>query len=125
MAGMVFGLPGDYHAPGLNPLRMFPKSWLTAVTVLRGGGRDAKGNPLPTSEIVVTGCLIGARATADPVDHSDVVDGKAVLYRGPGFRFMPTDRIRVPDGARMAGEWVVEGRPGEWPFGSEVGLVRA
>ena len=123
--GIIMGLPGDYHAPGMNPLGMFPKSWLVTVTVLRGGGRDAKGNPLPTQEIQVSGCLIGSRATADPVDRSDVVDGKAVLYRGPGFRFLAADRIRVPDGAMMAGEWSVDGRPGEWPFGSEVGLVRA
>ncbi|MBD1541024.1 hypothetical protein G9E11_01885 [Arthrobacter sp. IA7] len=123
--GVAFAYPGDYHAPGMSPLRGFPKSWLTDVTVLRGGGRDPKGNPLPPVELTVTGCLIGARATSDPVDRSDVVDGKAVLYRGPGFRFLSTDRIRVPDGARMAGEWSVDGRPGEWPFGSEVGLVRA
>lgn len=123
--GLVMAFPGDYHAPGQFPIRRLPKSWLVAVTVLRGGGRDAKGNPLPTTEIAVTGCLIGPRSTADPIDRSDVVDGKAVLYRGPGFRFLSTDRIRVPDGALMAGEWSVDGRPGEWPFGSEVGLVRA
>jgi len=121
----VFAYPGDYHAPGRNPLKMFPKSWLTDVTVLRGGGRDAKGNPLPTVEIQLSGCLIGARATADPIDRSDVTDSKAVLYRGPGFTFMPSDRIRIATGQRMAGEWSVDGRPSEWPFGSEVGLVRA
>jgi hypothetical protein len=121
----AFAFPGDYHAPGLSPLRMVPKSWLTNVIVLRNGGRDAKGNPRPAVEIPVSKCLIGARSTADPVDQSDGIDGKAVLYRGPGFRFLSTDRIRVPDGALMAGEWSVDGRPGEWPFGSEVGLVRA
>jgi hypothetical protein len=121
---VAFAYPGDYHAPK-SPLRGIPKSWLVDVTVLRGGGRDAKGNPLPTIELAVTKCLIAPRATADPVDRSDVVDNTAVLYRGPGFTFMSTDRIRVPAGARMAGVWAVEGRPGEWPFGSEVGLVRA
>jgi hypothetical protein len=105
----------------------YPKSWLTDVVVLRGGGRDAKGNPLPTSEIVVTGCLVGARATAEPLDRSDVVDSKAVLYRDPDpdFTFLPADRVRVPQGQRMAGTWSVDGRPGEWPLGVEVGLVRA
>ena len=122
---VAFGFPGDFHAPGASPLRRFPKSWLTDVTVLRGGGRDAKGNPLPTVELAVTGCLIAPRATADPVDRSDVTSGTAVLYRGPGFTFQSTDRIRVAAGDRMAGLWAVEGRPGEWPFGSEVGLVRA
>jgi len=121
----VFSHPGDYHAPGRNPLKMLPKSWLTDVTVLRGGGRDAKGNPLPVVEIAVTGCAIAPRATADPVDRADIVDSSAVLYRGPGFTFMPSDRIRSATGKRMAGEWSVDGRPSEWPFGSEVGLVRA
>lgn len=123
--GVVLAYPGDYHVTGASPLKMFPKSWLTAVTVIRGGGRDAKGNPLPTVEIEVTGCLIAPRAASDPVDRSDLVDNNAVLYRGPGFTFLSTDRIRVAHGQRMAGEWSVEGRPGEWPFGSEVGLVAA
>jgi hypothetical protein len=123
--GMAYSLPGDYHAPGMSILTRFPKSWLTSVTVLRGGGKDAKGNPLPTQEIELTKCLVAPRATADPVDRSDVVASTAVLYRGPGFTFLPADRIRVPLGSRMAGMWSVDGRPGEWPYGSEVGLVRA
>jgi hypothetical protein len=121
----VFSYPGDYHAAGSFPTNGLPKSWLTDVTVLRGGGRDAKGNPLPTVELTVTGCVIAPRATADPVDRADIVDSKAVLYRGPGFTFYSTDRIRIATGKRMAGEWSVDGRPSEWPFGSEVGLVRA
>jgi hypothetical protein len=105
----------------------FPKSWRTDVVVIRGGGRDAKGNPLPAQDIPVKDCIVGARATAEPLDHSDVVDSKAVLYRDPdpGFTFLPSDRVRVPAGKRMAGEWSVDGRPGEWPLGVEVGLVRA
>jgi hypothetical protein len=122
---VVFSTPGDYHAPGNFPTKGLQKSWLTDVTVLRGGGRDAKGNPLPVVEIAVTGCVVAPRATADPVDRADIVDSSAVLYRGPGFTFMPSDRIRIATGNRMAGEWSVDGRPSEWPFGSEVGLVRA
>lgn len=108
----------------MNILGRFPKSWKTDVVVVRSGGRDAKGNPLPTQEIPVAGCLIGLRSTADPVDRSDLVTSTAVLYH-EGFVFLSTDRIRVPVGARMAGEWSVDGRPGEWPHGVEVGLVRA
>lgn len=104
---------------------MFPSDWLVDVIVLRGGGKDAKGNPLPTTEIPVTECILGPRATNDPVDRSEVVSATAMLYRDPGFSFLPADRIRVPVGARMAGEWLVDGRPGEWPHGSEVGLVMA
>ena len=121
--GMAYSLPGDYHAPGVSLVKRFPRSWLTSVTVLRGGGKDAKGNPIAPMEILVTGCLIAPRATADPVDRADVVSSTAVLYRDPGFTFLPTDRIRVPVDARMAGTWSVDGRPGEWPYGSEVGLV--
>lgn len=105
---------------------MYPKSWLTDVIVLRSGGRDAKGNPQPTEEIPVSRCLIGPRGSSEPVDRSEVVNGNVVLYRDsdPNFTFLHSDRIRIPEGARMAGEWAVEGRPSEWPFGVEVGLVR-
>lgn len=110
-----------------SPLAMLPASWRTSVVVLRGGGRDAKGNPLPVQEIAVDDCLMAARATAEPVDRSEAVDSRAVLYHAPedGLVFLAADRIRVPDGARMAGTWTVDGRPGEWPFGWEVGLERA
>lgn len=120
---VIYGTP--VAPPGQGIVSRFPKSWLTSVTVVRSGGRDAKGNPLPTSEIPVADCIVAPRATSDPVDRSDVVDGKSVLYRDPGFRFYSTDLIRVPDGSFMAGDWAVDGRPGEWPFGVEVGLVRA
>jgi len=122
--GIAYAFP-EYSVPGLSLVKRFPKSWRTDVVVLRGGGRDAKGNPLPSQEIPVTDCLIGPRATADPVDRADVVSSTAVLYRDPGFTFLPADRVIVPAGARMAGTWSVDGRPGEWPYGSEVGLVMA
>lgn len=122
--GIVLGFPA-YVLPGKSLVKRFPKSWRTDVTVIRGGGRDAKGNPLPPVEIPVRDCLIGSRATADPLDRSEVVNSTAVLYRDPGFTFLPSDRIRVPEGARMAGLWAVDGRPGEWPQGVEVGLVMA
>ena len=104
----------------------FPLSWRTSVTVLRGGGRDAKGNPQPATEIPVEGCLIGPRATTEPTEFSDIVDSTAVLYRSAddGFSFLPTDRIVVPEGSRMSGEWSVDGVPSEWPMGVEVGLKR-
>lgn len=121
--GMAYSLPGDYHAPGMSIVKRFPKSWLTSVTVLRGGGRDAKGNPMPTQEIELTKCIVAPRATVDPVDRSATASTTAVLYRDPGFTFLPADRIRVPTGKRMAGTWSVDGRPAEWPLGSEVELV--
>lgn len=102
------------------------------MTVLRGGGRDAKGNPQPTVEIPVTDCLVAPRLAEEPAfdrsgagRRSAVVRNTAALYRKPGFIFHPSDQIRVPDGARMAGLWSVDGRPNEWPFGVEVELVMA
>ena len=110
-----------------SPVKMFPKSWKTDITVLRGGGRDRFDNPIPAAEIAREGVMIAPRATADPVDFSELVDSRAVLYDDAedGFRYMSTDRIRVPAGARMAGEWSIDGRPGEWVLGNEIVLVRA
>jgi len=113
----------SYDVPGKSIVKRFPKSYRTDVTVIRGGGRDAKGNPLPSQEIPLRNCIMAPRATSDPVDRSDVTSSTAVLYRDPGFTFLPADRIRVPVGARMAGMWSVDGRPAEWPDGWEVGLV--
>lgn len=107
----------------MNMLASFPRSWRTDVVVLRGGGRDAKGNPLPEVQIPRPGVLMGARSTVEPLERSDVTDNKAVLYDGDtAFTYLSTDRVRVPAGSRMAGEWSVDGRPSEWPYGSEVGL---
>jgi len=108
----------------MSILDRFPKSWLTDVVVVRGGGRDPKGYPLPTADIPVAGCLVGPRATSDPLDRSDVAESSVVLYH-ESFGFLAADRVRVPAGHRMAGDWSVDGRPGEWPFGVEVQLVRA
>ena len=108
----------------MDIISFLPGFWSGAVTVLRGGGRDSKSNPLPVEEIPVSKCLVGPRSTAEPNDFSEIVDSTAVLYRtvDDGFRFLPSDRVVVPDGARMAGEWSVDGRPSEWPMGVEVGL---
>lgn len=110
-----------------SPVRMFPKSWKTDVVVLRGGGRDKYDNPLPTSEIVREGVLIAPRSTAEMEDFSEVESNRVALYddNADGFRYVSTDRVRVPDGARMAGDWRVVGRTQEWPMGNEVVLERA
>jgi hypothetical protein len=99
----------------------FPSSWKTDVTVIRGGGSDPMGNPLPTEEIPVTGCLPAPRATSDPVDRSDLTSATAVLYH-ENFDFQSTDRIRFPDTAVLRGTWAVDGEPQRWPVGIEVPL---
>lgn len=101
-----------------------PDSWNTEVIVVRAGGRDARGNPQPAQEIPLTECQITPRSTAEPQGRADLVDSSAVLIRD-GFTFLHTDRVRVPAGQRMAGEWSIDGRPGEWPGSSEVALKRA
>jgi hypothetical protein len=108
-------------------VRRFPRKWRTDVMVLRGGGRDLKGNPLPVTEIPVQDCIVAPRATSEPTDRADLISSTAVLYRDPDpvFKFLPKDRVRVPVTARMAGEWAVDGLPGEWPLGDEVALVRS
>lgn len=94
------------------------------MVVLRGGGRDPLGNPKPVEEIPVEDCLIAPRSTAEPLDRSDTAEAEPSLYHD-SFGFRSTDQIRVPDGARMAGLWAVDGIPGAWPFGVEVPLRRA
>lgn len=105
---------------------MLPDWWKTDVVVVRSGGRDLRGNPLPAQEIPRKRVLVGQRGTNDPVtDLSDTTEDTAVLYDADtSFRYFSTDRIRVPETARMAGEWSVGGRPGEWPFGTEIQLER-
>ena len=106
----------------MSIVRMFPADWLTDVIVLRGGGTDRRGNPLPVVEIEVNNCLIGPRNTAESDNFTMVVSTEMALYRDPDpeFRFHSTDRIRVPDGQRMAEEWAVDGRPLEYPLGVHV-----
>ncbi|MBG6083241.1 hypothetical protein [Zhihengliuella flava] len=107
-----------------SPAGRLPDAWKSPVTVLRSGGRDDKGNPLEDQEIPRGRLLVAPRATNDPVDRSDVADVTAVLYdEDTTFRYYSTDRIRIDAPNRMAGTWQVDGRPGEWPAGSEVGLV--
>lgn len=105
-----------------NIVSRFPAFWRVDVTVIRGGGRDDRGDPLPVVELPVAGCLVGPRSTSEPVDRADLVDASAVLYRDPqpSFVFLSTDRVRTPDGV----EWMVDGDPKVWPMGVEVPLRR-
>ena len=103
----------------------FPAEWLVEVVALRGGGRDSRGNPLPVEEVPVADCLVGSRATMDPLSRGDLTTADGILYRDlePGVEFFSTDRIRVPEGAWLAaGVWAVDGEPKRWPLGWEVPL---
>lgn len=105
------------------PISLFEDDYVDVV-VLRGGGHDQWGEPRPVEEIVVKDCLVGGSSTSDDTPRSEVVDSTANLYRGPGFTFQSTDRVVVPSGAPMAGEWAVEGIPQEWAQGVHVALRR-
>lgn len=110
----------------ISPVHRFPDWMKCDVDVVRGGGTDNRGNPLPSTTIPRKGVMVAPRATSDPVDRSDVTDGRAVLYDGdPHFRYRTSDVISIPDGTLMAGRWKVDGRPGEWVLGGEIGLVPA
>jgi len=107
----------------MRMVQHFPAEWLTEVVVLRGGGRDREGNPLPVEEIPLADCLVGSRSTENPVDRADLTRTEGILYRDLGFNFRHTDRIRIPDGTWLAaGEWAVDGDPKRWPMGWEVPL---
>jgi len=105
----------------LFPVSSLPGWWKCDVVVLRGGGRDPRGNPLPTEEIPLADCLIGPRATSEG-EQFMVTSTDMALYRDPDpeFSFRSSDRIRIPEGQRMAGEWAVDGRPLEYPLGVHV-----
>lgn len=96
----------------------------TTVVVLRGGGRDNRGNPLPTEDHVVEECLPARRSTEEPIDRSDLTRAEGVLYRRRlDFDFHSSDRVRIPEGTWLTpGVWAVEGEPSRWPAGWEVPL---
>ena len=102
----------------------FPKSWLCDAVILRSGGKDAKSNPLPDIEIPVTELLISPRQSADPLDRSDRVVADVAIYHDTQV-FLPTDKVRIPEGKRMAGLWRVDGRTEEWPMGTVTSVVLA
>lgn len=106
----------------MDIIEQFPKAWRCDVTVHRSGGRNADGDPTPGSDHVIQDCLVGRRATEEPVDHSDLTDTLAVMYGPVGADVTSTDQITVPSGHFMAGTYSVAGDPGFWPMGTEVPL---
>jgi hypothetical protein len=95
--------------------------------VLRGGGRDSRGNPKPETVLHSGRVLIGWRSTAEPVDRSEVTSDQAVLYdMGRDFEWHGDDRVKIPnDYPGPRGTWQVDGQPKPWPLGWEVPLRRA
>lgn len=108
----------------MSLLRGFPAEWRTAVTIV-AGGRNADGDPAdPGDGTTILDCLIGARATSDPTDRSDVVEDRVTLYGPPRMPIASTSRVTVPAEHFMAGVYEVDGHPNFWPLGTEVALRR-
>lgn len=104
-------------------LERFPAAWKTDITVTRGG-RDPKGNPLPDVTHVVNGCMVGWRATTDPVDRSDLTADDAIIYAPVGADFRSGDRLSIPAGPWPSGQWRVAGSAKPWVLGTEVPINR-
>lgn len=109
-----------------DPLRFLRDEWFCDVTVERSGGKDERNNPRPIQTFTWKRVLVGARSTSDPLDFSDLVENRILLYGHRPKDFMPesTDVIIIPEGARMAGRWAVRGRPSDWYVGLELVLDR-
>lgn len=103
---------------------LFPADWLCTVTVRRSG-RDAKGNPLPETTHEVPDCLVGGRATTDPLDRADIPSDTVMLYVDDSAADIAAgDLITVPPGPRPSGKFRVDGSPVPWPLGLEVQLKK-
>lgn len=86
---------------------------MATATVIRAGGRDRFGDPLPASEHTVDGCTFfprraGEQTREDNHGASTVIVG-AVLFAPVDADIVATDRIRL-DGV----VYDVEGEPGKW-----------
>ena len=105
---------------------VFPVSWYVSVTLTRGGGRDARGNPLPAATTALPDALIAPGNGDDPTDWSAVVEGTATVYwyDRPDMDVRNGDVLEIPAGQHMAGRWLVDGRPAQWPMGTAVRVSR-
>ncbi|WP_162933850.1 hypothetical protein [Actinomyces lilanjuaniae] len=110
-------------------LRVIPRWWRTTVTVVSGPGRDREGRLRPGQERVLPGVAVTFSSSEEPRATSTVpgtlTDDQARLYAPPGTVVAPTDRVVVPAGHPLAGDWDVTGEPGSWPLGVVVSLRRA
>ena len=90
------------------------------VTVIRPGGRDTFGNPLPVTRHEIPGCLIAPRGSGEPGDFSNTVVTGAELFAPPGADLLAVDRV-VARGVT----YEVEGDVGDWgPGGKQAALTK-
>jgi hypothetical protein len=111
--------------PSLSVSGMFD-GWKVDVVVKRSGGRDAKGNPTPSTEHTVPDVLIVPGESTEPIrERTENPETHVVAYGPVGADLKNVDRIVVPDGHPMAGTFEVIGDPGFYPLGTVVALRRA
>lgn len=103
---------------------LYPSLWKVTPVLEVHGGTDARGNPLPGTRRELTECLIAPGNGSDPADQSAVVEGIATLYSQTPLGLSNRDVLVIPEGQFLAGRWLVDGRPGQWPMGEAVRLVR-
>jgi len=87
--------------------------YLEDLTVLRPGGQDDYGDPLPETALPLPGCVVVPRVGSRELrDRRDTVIAGIEVYApldGP-TRVRPTDVLLRADGTR----WHVEGEPEQW-----------
>jgi hypothetical protein len=108
------------------PWLEFPET--ETLTIVRAGGKDKYGNPLPGTETTVTGCVVWPRSSTETENHSDtVIVGLAALFP-PGTDIKATDQVRRAgdDPKDTSKLYSVQGAPGVWDAdtGVEVALTR-
>lgn len=92
------------------------------ATLLTGGGRDSRGNPLPVVETEIPGCLLSPDPKSEFDNLTEKSDTTATLYFKERITVPKNARIHTPNGAPITGTWAVDGDPVYWPLGVEVNL---
>lgn len=102
-----------------------------SVTVVRSGGRDEHGDPVPGTEHVIDKVVVAPRPGVEDDDKGETVIVGLQLFAPFEADILPTDRVRI-DLPAWAGTYDVVGDPGRWqsPFthrkpGMVVSLTRA
>jgi len=79
------------------------------VTVLRSGGHDRYGNPLPEEEHEIPGCAVAPGTTEDVSGRDPRTTVDYTVLAPAGTDVLGQDRIRLP--APWGGTWQVDGEP--------------
>lgn len=81
------------------------------VELIRTGGRDPRGNPLPSQPPVTIQAIVIPGDTSEPTDLDDSTVTKAELLVDGDLLVTSTDQFRFTLPAALAGMWGVDGDP--------------